>query len=147
MFTKMLQNAQSPQTLSIVAVHSADNEPPNVSKMCTFGHSPYTEVHVMFEFECSRMLSNLGIDEQHCCRLPAPGHGQAIDALRGLHCGGLDRGRWAGPQFCSANRSGRGHSTRELLRKGQCLVPKRFDVLVAKKEIFSPDSETRVTCS
>ena len=33
----MLQNAT---TLAIVAVHSADNEPPSVSKMWTFGHSP-----------------------------------------------------------------------------------------------------------
>ena len=32
----MLQNAT---TLAIVAVHSADNEPPSVSKMWTFGHS------------------------------------------------------------------------------------------------------------
>ena len=36
-FWKMLQNAT---TLAIVAVHSADNEPPSVSKMWTFGHSP-----------------------------------------------------------------------------------------------------------
>jgi len=40
-FWKMLQNAT---TLAIVAVHSADNEPPSVSKMWTFGHSLVSRV-------------------------------------------------------------------------------------------------------
>ena len=40
----MLQNAT---ILAIVAVHGADNEPPSVSKMWTFGHSPHLLVDLL----------------------------------------------------------------------------------------------------